>query len=108
MKVTVEKNETPFERMKRQGFEWIERYGKTAPTIIHLALEKLQSTEPIEGEQEREKETWFDKEGWTWEEQGATQSVVNSELSDEDVDDLEDHEIHNDINEDKRNGTLIN
>ena len=28
--------------------------------------------------------------------------------SDEDIVDLEDHEIHNDINEDKRDGTLIN
>jgi hypothetical protein len=44
MKVAVDQNETPFERMKRQAFEWLEK-RPTAPEIIHLALEKLESTE---------------------------------------------------------------
>lgn len=42
MKTSVNQNETPFDRMKRQAFEWLEK-KPTAPAIIYLALSELKS-----------------------------------------------------------------
>jgi len=86
MKIIVNHNETPFERMKRQAFEWLAK-KPTAPPIIHLALEKLQSTEPINCKHETTI-TRFDI---------LQCEECGKPMSDEDVDDLEDNDTTREI-----------
>jgi hypothetical protein len=38
MKTAIDKNESELEKMKRESLEWIERYGKTAPPFISVAV----------------------------------------------------------------------
>ena len=42
MKILVDQNETPFERMKRQGIEWLKKHP-SAPMIVVYALSTLES-----------------------------------------------------------------
>ena len=60
MKTAVDQNETPFERMKRQAFEWLEK-RPTAPLFIHLALNQFKSTEPQPEPKEQSAEEVLDK-----------------------------------------------
>jgi hypothetical protein len=47
MKTAIDKNESRFDKMKRQAEEWLGRFGMTAPPFLHLALREFKST-PIE------------------------------------------------------------
>ena len=60
MKTAVDKNETHFERMKRQSHEWLEK-RPTAPPFLHLALNQFmpsdcQRSELTDEEIEKESE----------------------------------------------------
>ena len=51
MKTAIDINESEFQRLKRESFEWIERMegrGRTVPPIIHMALEAITEGSPLD------------------------------------------------------------
>jgi hypothetical protein len=54
MKTAIDKNESELEKMKREALEWLERYGKTAPPFISVAVNAFNPVFQSEGEGEEE------------------------------------------------------
>ena len=53
MKTTIDKNESEFDRMKRQSFEWLEKHY-SAPPFLHLALREFKSATDEQAGREKE------------------------------------------------------
>lgn len=66
MKTAVDKNESELDKMKRESLEWLDRYGKTAPPFISVAVNAFfqsKSFQPSEVTDEILKlipDTWLD------------------------------------------------
>ena len=56
MKTAIDKNESEIEKMKRESLEWLERYGKTAPSVISVAINAFSQPKEQVTDEEIEKE----------------------------------------------------
>jgi len=99
---------------KDKILEILEKYHVSYDIAFDLADELLVS---LQGEQENHSQTWmcprcykihsYLKTSCDCDPNTITSTTYPQEQeSDEDIVDLEDHEIHNDINEDRRNGAI--
>jgi hypothetical protein len=50
-KTSINKNESELDKMKRESLEWIDRYGKTAPPFISVAINAFSQLPTVTDEQ---------------------------------------------------------
>jgi len=109
--------------IQKQYIDWINRHEPNTPVSMRgkqMLLESIKiesELASLQGEQDNHSQTWmcprcykihsYLKTSCDCDPNTITSTTYPQEQeSDEDITDLEDHEIHNDINEDRRNGTI--